>query len=211
MKSINASVASTSLAVVVGGEDGEGVDEMDGIESHPLIEYTLTFSDNSQLKLLPEYSKLFGMVEDFGKAMALNSLKAEIPMPNPFTKEAVEIVIGYFELLKNNPLNDPEATEYFLPIPVSKCIAAINTAEFMICNDFIKICSLHISRKLKNLEFNQLFEACSVKDMKKNLEKFRLSPACWILFGETMKELFEKEPNWDKYDNLSIGLPPSEC
>uniref|UniRef100_A0AC34GK08 Uncharacterized protein n=1 Tax=Panagrolaimus sp. ES5 TaxID=591445 RepID=A0AC34GK08_9BILA len=90
---MNVSIPSTSLDLVV--DDGE---------SHPLIEYTLTFSDNSQLKLLPEYSKLFGMVEDFGKAMALNSLKAEIPMPKPFTKEAVEIVIRYFELLKHNQL-----------------------------------------------------------------------------------------------------------
>ena len=72
---------------------------MDGIET-PIIEYIVTFSDNSQLKLLPEYSKLFGMVEDFGKAMASDSLKAVIPMPKPFTKEAVEIVLGYFKLLK---------------------------------------------------------------------------------------------------------------
>jgi hypothetical protein len=183
-------------------------EKMEEIETYSIIEYTLTFSDNSKLELKPEYSKLFGMVEDFGKAMATNSLKAIIPMPIPFTKEAVEIVLGYFEK-HNNRLTDPEATEYFSTIPVSKCIAAINTAEFMICTDFIKICSLHISRKLKGLEFKELFQACNVKDMKKNLKKFQLSPACWILFGETMNELFEKEPNWENYDNIS--LPPLEC
>ena len=46
----------------------------------------------------PEYSKYFGMVEDFAHAMATDTLKAEIPMPGPFTKEGVEIILGYLKM-----------------------------------------------------------------------------------------------------------------
>lgn len=71
----------------------------------------------------------------------------------------------------------------------------------MICKDFIKICSDEIAKKLKDLDVLELAEACSVKDIKTNLERFRFSPSAWRLFGGTLKEVFGKEPDWEEMDS----------